>query len=113
MSATEALSTFEQQQIVNKAALNQLERIIAVQGSTWQPRSQDDRLIAESQFKVPLAEVRPEMTSVLREQAIEEPPLSPAKAADKVSPLFCDNDSPEKYIKQGKKFGKNLAAFSL
>lgn len=102
VSATEALSAFEQQQIANKAALNQLERIVAVQGGKWQPRMQEDRLLAESEFKLPLQDVRPEMVGILRDLPMDEPPLTPPKSGAELSPYFCDNDSPEKYIKQGK-----------
>lgn len=81
--------------------MNQLERIVAVQGGNWQPRSQEDRLLAESEFKLPLQDVRPEMAGILRDLPMDEPPLPPPKSGDQLSPYFCDNDDPEKYIKQG------------
>lgn len=103
VSATEALSQFERQQMESRAALNQLVRVTAVQSGKGQPRMQEDRLLAKSQFKLPLQDVRPEMAGILRDLPLDEPPLDAPRPNETHSPFFSDLDDPEKYLKQGER----------
>lgn len=45
MLATEGLAEFEQQQLRNRAALNELKRIINIQAGQGEPRNLEDRLV--------------------------------------------------------------------
>lgn len=48
VQATEALSEFEQKQLADKAALNQLIKIGALQDQKWDPRNLEDREVCIS-----------------------------------------------------------------
>lgn len=43
--ATEGLAEFERQQLRNKAALNEVKKIIAIQSGQGEPRNLEDRLV--------------------------------------------------------------------
>ncbi|XP_050457525.1 UPF0605 protein GA14893-like [Cataglyphis hispanica] len=58
--ATEGLAKFERQQLRAKATLNQLRKTIDVQSGRAEPRNLEERLLSESQFKLPMLVVRPE-----------------------------------------------------
>lgn len=45
MLATEGLAEFERQQLRNRAALNELKRIINIQAGQSEPRNLEDRLV--------------------------------------------------------------------
>lgn len=45
MLATEGLAEFEQQQLRNKAALNEFKRVAAIQDGQGEPRNIEDRLV--------------------------------------------------------------------
>ncbi|KAK2574990.1 hypothetical protein KPH14_008748 [Odynerus spinipes] len=94
--ATEGLAEFERQQIKNKEALNQLEKVIALQSGRGEPRSTKDRLLIESQFKLPMLTVRPDCAGVTRNLPVDEQCEVPRDHAP--SPYFMDNANPKKYF---------------
>lgn len=100
-----------------KAALNQIKKLGALQNGKWDPKSLEDKEVTRnlyvvlfinfknflqlttSQFKLPLLEVRPECAGIVRNLPVDEPPLAPPDHSQ--SPYFMDNENPEKYLKQG------------
>ncbi|KAH9629549.1 hypothetical protein HF086_014560 [Spodoptera exigua] len=99
VAATEALSEFQRVQLNQRAARNQLERVVDLQAGKGQPWDLVDRFSATAEFKLPLVTVRPECAGILRDVPMDEPKLSPASHS--VSPYFLENSHPEKYIKKG------------
>nr|XP_004928645.1 UPF0605 protein CG18335 [Bombyx mori] len=99
VSATEALSEFQRLQLNQRAARNQLERVVSLQAGKGQPWDLVDRFSATAEFKLPLVVVRPECAGILRDLPMDEPKLSPASHS--VSPYFMENDDPDKFIKKG------------
>ncbi|XP_014608476.1 PREDICTED: UPF0605 protein CG18335-like [Polistes canadensis] len=97
--ATEGLAEFERQQIKNKEALNQLETVIALQSGRSEPRNLKDRLLIESQFKLPMITVRPDCVGVMRNLPVDEQYEVPRDHAP--SPYFMDNANPTKYFISG------------
>ncbi|XP_047357647.1 UPF0605 protein CG18335-like [Vespa velutina] len=94
--ATEGLAEFERQQIKNKEALNKVETIISLQSGQGEPRNTKDRLLNESQFKLPMITVRPDCVGVMRNLPIDEQYEVPRDHAP--SPYFMDNANPKKYF---------------
>ncbi|KAK9880198.1 hypothetical protein WA026_010070 [Henosepilachna vigintioctopunctata] len=94
VQATEALSDFEKSQCADRRALNNLMRIGALQDNSWDPRNLEDRELAQSQFQLPLLEVRPECANILRNLPVDEVPISPPRSSQ--SPYFMDSTDPEK-----------------
>ncbi|KAI4492147.1 hypothetical protein M0802_010044 [Mischocyttarus mexicanus] len=118
--ATEGLAEFERQQIQNKEALNQLETVIALQSGRGEPRNSKDRLLIESQFKLPMITVRPDCVGVMRNLPVDEQYEVPRDHAP--SPYFMDNANPKKYFisskylvieKKEKKEGEKIAIFLI
>lgn len=99
VQATEALSTFEQQQNLNRIAQRQIKKIGYLQDNRWDPKTLEDKQLAQSQFKLPLLEVRPECVSILRQLETTESPITPPLQS--ASPYFSDNGDPDKYLKSG------------
>ncbi|KAH1021891.1 hypothetical protein HUJ04_011375 [Dendroctonus ponderosae] len=99
VQATEALSDFERLQNENKAAMNEIIKIGFLQDNKWDPKTLEDKELTQSEFKLPLLEVRPECGGLLRNVPVTEPPLTPP--TNSVSPYFSDNIDPEKYLKSG------------
>ncbi|GLV41107.1 uncharacterized protein CBL_04631 [Carabus blaptoides fortunei] len=104
VSAQNGMSSFEEKQLANKIAMNQLERQIKIQAGEWEPKTLEDRMLAESEFKLPLMAVRPECAAILRNIVVDEPPMSyPPNTS---SQFLLDNENSEKTIKQG--FGGHI-----
>lgn len=99
VQATEGLSAFEKSQCLDRIAQRQITKISYLQDNRWDPKTLEDKELAQSQFKLPLLEVRPECGSVFREIAVEETPITPPRQSE--SPYFSDNSDPEKYLKSG------------
>ncbi|CAB3221691.1 unnamed protein product [Arctia plantaginis] len=98
VAATEALSDFQRVQINQRAARNQLERVVDLQAGKGKPWDLVDRFSATAEFKLPLVTVRPECAGILRDVPMDEPKLSPATHS--VSPYFMENADPDKFIKK-------------
>lgn len=99
VQATEALSSFEKIQSLNRIAQRQIAKIGYLQDNRWDPKTLEDKELAQSQFKLPLLEVRPECGAVIRDLAVTESPVTPPRQAE--SPYFSDPSDPEKYLKSG------------
>nr|CAI5839729.1 unnamed protein product [Callosobruchus analis] len=99
VQATEALADFEKAQLADHLAQNQITKIGYLQDNKWDPKTLEDKELAQSQFKLPLLEVRPECGGVLRNLPVTEPPITPPHQAQ--SPYFSDLSDPEKYLKSG------------
>ncbi|KAL1505685.1 hypothetical protein ABEB36_005191 [Hypothenemus hampei] len=99
VQATEALSDFEKLQNQKKAAMNEIIKVGYLQDNKWDPKTLEEKQLTQSDFKLPLIEVRPECGGLLRNVPVTEPPLTPPTAS--VSPYFSDNIDPEKYLKSG------------
>ncbi|XP_076161676.1 CIMIP2 protein CG18335-like isoform X2 [Ptiloglossa arizonensis] len=97
--ATEGLAEFERQQQRDKAALNELKRIITVQGGLGEPRNLKDRLLIKSQFKLPMLTVRPDCVSVMKNLFVDEQHETPRDHSP--SPYFMNNADPKKYFING------------
>ncbi|CAH2229254.1 jg23721 [Pararge aegeria aegeria] len=102
VGATEALSEFQKSQLNQRAARNQLERVVDLQAGKGQPWKLVDRFSATAEFKLPLVVVRPECAGILRDVPMDEPKLSPANHS--TSPYFMENSHPDKFIKKGTHF---------
>ncbi|XP_063973989.1 CIMIP2 protein CG18335-like isoform X1 [Diachasmimorpha longicaudata] len=99
ISAVEGLADFERQQLKDKAALNQLRNVIAVQDGMAHPRSLAERTMMKTEFKMPLMTVRPDWARMMRNTPVEEdcrPPHSPNP-----SPYFMETTDDEKYFVKG------------
>ncbi|KAG5899625.1 hypothetical protein JTB14_037283 [Gonioctena quinquepunctata] len=99
VQAIEALSDFEKFQMANREARNQITKIGYLQNNRWDPKTLEDKELAQSQFKLPLLEVRPECGGLLRNLPVTEAPITPPRHSQ--SPYFSDNIDPEKYLKSG------------
>jgi hypothetical protein len=55
--------------------------------------------LAETQFRMPLVEVRPEAPGILKEKRVTQPPMCPS--IQSTSPYFMENSNAEKYFMQG------------
>lgn len=97
--ATEGLAEFERQQLRNKAVLNQLQKVIAVQSGRGEPRDLEERLVPESQFKLPMLYIRPDRVGIMRNLTLDEQYEKPRDHAP--SPYFMDNVNPNKYFVSG------------
>ncbi|OAD57336.1 hypothetical protein WN48_02262 [Eufriesea mexicana] len=94
--ATEGLAEFEQQQLRNKAALNEFKRVAAIQSGQGEPRNVEDRLLIKSEFKLPMLTVRPDCVGVTRNLFLDEQYETPRDHSP--SPYFMDNANPKKYF---------------
>lgn len=94
--ATEGLAEFERQQLKNKAKLNELKKTIAIQSGQGEPRNLEDRLLIESEFKLPMLSVRPDCVGVMRNLFLDEQHEAPRDHAP--SPYFMDNANPKKFF---------------
>ncbi|XP_012174685.1 UPF0605 protein CG18335 isoform X1 [Bombus terrestris] len=94
--ATEGLAEFERQQLRNRAALNELKRIIDIQAGQGEPRNLEDRLLIKSEFKLPMLTVRPDCVGVTRNLFLDEQHETPSDHSP--SPYFMDNANPQKYF---------------
>ncbi|KAK6620742.1 hypothetical protein RUM43_011037 [Polyplax serrata] len=99
VEATEALSEFEKHQHKNRSALNHVKIVGAAQDDNWDPKSLQDRTLVKTNYKLPLASVRPEQVAVIRDRKVVEPSLEPP--IHSLSPYFMSNDDPQKRIKRG------------
>ncbi|XP_015599184.1 UPF0605 protein CG18335 [Cephus cinctus] len=97
--ATEGLGEFERQQLRDKAALNQLHKVVASQSGNDVPRNLQERLLLESQFRLPMLSVRPDCVGVMRNLPLDEQHETPRDHAP--SPYFMDNVNPKKYFVSG------------
>ncbi|KAL4714629.1 hypothetical protein ACJJTC_019692 [Scirpophaga incertulas] len=98
VAATEGLSEFQRSQLNQRAARNQLERVVDLQAGKGQ-WDLVDRFSATAEFKLPLMVVRPECAGILRDVPMEEAKLSPPSHS--ISPYFMEDTDPEKFIKKG------------
>lgn len=99
VQATEALSAFEKAQCLDRTAQRQITKIGYLQDNRWDPKTLEDKELAQSQFKLPLLEVRPECGSALRGITVTEAPITSPKQSE--TPYFSDNSDPNKYLKSG------------
>ncbi|XP_060523617.1 CIMIP2 protein CG18335-like isoform X2 [Cylas formicarius] len=99
LQATEALADFERLQNTKRKALNQILKVGYLHNNKWDPKTLEDKELAQSDFKLPLLEVRPECGGLLRHVPVTEPPITPPRYSH--SPYFSDNIDPEKYLKSG------------
>ncbi|KAF3422306.1 hypothetical protein E2986_12851 [Frieseomelitta varia] len=97
--ATEGLAEFERQQLRNKAALNEVKKIVAIQSGQGEPRNLEDRLLIKSEYKLPMLTVRPDCVGVMRNLFLDEQYETPRDHAP--SPYFMDNANPEKHFMSG------------
>ncbi|XP_043275423.1 UPF0605 protein CG18335-like [Venturia canescens] len=95
----EGLAEFERQQLRNREASNQLHRISALQNDRGEPRNVEDRLLAKSEFKLPLIAIRPDCVGAADTLTIDEQCETPRDHAP--SPYFMENTNPEKYFVSG------------
>ncbi|XP_017796158.1 PREDICTED: UPF0605 protein CG18335 [Habropoda laboriosa] len=94
--ATEGLAEFEQAQLKNEAALNEIKKTIAIQSGHGEPRNIEERLLMKSEFKLPMLAVRPDCVGVMRNLSLDEQHEKPRDHAP--SPYFMDNANPQKYF---------------
>ncbi|XP_012270479.1 UPF0605 protein CG18335 [Orussus abietinus] len=97
--ATEGLAEFEREYLKNKAALNELNKVISVQSGHGKPRNLKDRLLLESKFKLPMLTVRPDCVGVMRNLPVDEQCERPRDHAP--SPYFMENTNPNKFFISG------------
>lgn len=97
--ATEGLAEFERQQLRNKAALNEIKKIVAIQSGQGEPRNLEDRLLIKSEYKLPMLTVRPDCVGVMRNLFLDEQYETPRDHSP--SPYFMDNANPQKHFMSG------------
>ncbi|XP_046740204.1 UPF0605 protein CG18335-like [Diprion similis] len=99
VTATEGIAELKRQEIQNKEVLNQLQKVVAVQSGRGEPRNLEERLLLESQFKLPMLSVRPDCVGVMRNLPVDEQCERPRDHAP--SPYFMNNDNPGKFFVNG------------
>ncbi|XP_063241598.1 CIMIP2 protein CG18335 [Bacillus rossius redtenbacheri] len=103
VAATEALAGFQKQQLKDRQALNLLRHHASLQEGRHQPRRLGDRQMLQTQFRMPLSVVRPEMAGVVRKVPVTEPYLAPPSHSS--SPYFLHVGHPDKHFMSGSRAG--------
>ncbi|KAF6205071.1 hypothetical protein GE061_019238 [Apolygus lucorum] len=93
VAAEEGVAEFEKNQMKKREAEQQLERIVGIQSGKWEPTVEESQLV-KTEFTLPLLEVRPEASGVLRNITVSEP--KPSGTGDSTSPYFMEVLNPQK-----------------